>query len=84
VADWLLSTLPPDPIDPDTAQYLALVASGDALEAEPGLCCFWPARPRLYLDRLDLAMAEVAADALASYNADVDARAIVAGRKAIG
>jgi hypothetical protein len=29
-------------------------------------------------------MAEVAADALASYNADVDARAIVAGRKAIG
>ena len=84
VADWLLSTLPHDPIDPDTAQYLTLVASGDALEAEPGLCCIWPARPQVYLARLDLAMAEVAADAMASYGADVDARAVVAGGKALG
>jgi hypothetical protein len=83
IADWLLSTLPPDPIDPDTAQYIALVAAGDALEAEPGLCCFWPARPQIYLDRLDLAMAEVADDALASYNADVNTRLFIDTGKAI-
>ncbi len=70
-AQWLLSTLPPSPPDPDTRTFLEHLAAGHLLQVLPPVASRWPAPPEFYLSRLDWAMWEPAEFSEMSTVADV-------------
>jgi len=59
-AQWLLSTLPHDPIDGDLGERLYLLATGQFCEAFEGEACLWPHNSKFYLTTLNWKMAGIA------------------------
>ena len=78
VADWLLSTLPSDPLDSGIRAYLVSLSGGDFCDAFSHSACKWPTSPEFYRCSLTWPMVELAEDAEADLRATVRTRLALA------
>lgn len=82
MAQWLLSTLPEAPLDPDSAVTLQQLAEGDFCSPFQGMGSLWPNKPEFYRQRLQLGMVETALDWEADIRAEVNTRLMLQRREA--
>lgn len=73
IANWLLGTLPANPLDDDIAPKLEAIASGDFCTAFEGASNIWPKKAEFYLKHLNLSMVEHSLDAAANDRATAQA-----------